>query len=144
MNVPQLLYPFICRWTSRLLPRTGLFEDKHLCLFPGKHGLIKAFVFNDGLLERAFRSCAQFLQSHKTLCSSMDCSLPGSSVHGIFQVRILEWFLFPSPLDHMSSQSVGPLASSIGITGELVKDANSQPRSTELEMPGVKPRKLWF
>ena len=32
--------------------------------------------------------------SHKsclTLCSSMDCSLPGSSVHGILQVRILEW-----------------------------------------------------
>ena len=26
-----------------------------------------------------------------TLCSPMDCSLPGSSVHGIFQARILEW-----------------------------------------------------
>ena len=26
-----------------------------------------------------------------TLCNSMDCSLPGSSVHGIFQARILEW-----------------------------------------------------
>ena len=26
-----------------------------------------------------------------TLCDSMDCSLPGSSVHGIFQVRVLEW-----------------------------------------------------
>ena len=26
-----------------------------------------------------------------TLCDSMDCSLPGSSVHGIFQARILEW-----------------------------------------------------
>ena len=25
------------------------------------------------------------------LCSPMDCSLPGSSVHGIFQARILEW-----------------------------------------------------
>ena len=28
----------------------------------------------------------------------MDCSLPGSSVHGIFQARILEW-PFPSPGD---------------------------------------------
>ena len=27
----------------------------------------------------------------KTLESPMDCSLPGSSVHGIFQARILEW-----------------------------------------------------
>ena len=26
-----------------------------------------------------------------TLCDPMDCSLPGSSVHGIFQVRVLEW-----------------------------------------------------
>ena len=26
-----------------------------------------------------------------TLCSAIDCSPPGSSVHGIFQARILEW-----------------------------------------------------
>ena len=26
-----------------------------------------------------------------TLCDLMDCSLPGSSVHGILQARILEW-----------------------------------------------------
>ena len=25
----------------------------------------------------------------------MDCSLPGSSVHGIFQVRVLEWVAMP-------------------------------------------------
>ena len=30
-------------------------------------------------------------QSCPTLCSPMDCSLLGSSVHGIFQIRILEW-----------------------------------------------------
>ena len=29
----------------------------------------------------------------------MDSSLPGSSVHGIFQARILEWEPFPSPGD---------------------------------------------
>ena len=34
---------------------------------------------------------AQSLQSHPTLCGSMDCSPPGSSVHGISQARILEW-----------------------------------------------------
>ena len=27
----------------------------------------------------------------QTLCDFMDCSLPGSSVHGILQARILEW-----------------------------------------------------
>ena len=30
-------------------------------------------------------------QSCPTLCNPMDCSLPGSSVHGILQARILEW-----------------------------------------------------
>ena len=32
-------------------------------------------------------------QSCLTLCHPMDCSLPGSSVHGIFQARILEWIV---------------------------------------------------
>ena len=31
-----------------------------------------------------------------TLCSTMDCSFPGSSVHEILQVRILQWVPFPS------------------------------------------------
>ena len=30
------------------------------------------------------------------LCDSMDCSPPGSSVHGSFQARILEWIAMPS------------------------------------------------
>ena len=40
--------------------------------------------------------CAQLLQSCPTHCSPMDCSLPGSSVHGIFQARILEQLAMPS------------------------------------------------
>ena len=35
-------------------------------------------------------------QSCPTLCDSLDCSLPGSSVHGILQARILEWVVMPS------------------------------------------------
>ena len=31
-------------------------------------------------------------QSCPTLCDPVDCSPPGSSVHGILQARILEWF----------------------------------------------------
>ena len=34
-----------------------------------------------------------------TLCDPMDCSLPGSSVHGIFQARVLSGLPFPSPGD---------------------------------------------
>ena len=35
-------------------------------------------------------------QSCPTLCDPMDRSLPGSSVHGIVQARILEWVAMPS------------------------------------------------
>ena len=31
------------------------------------------------------------VQSHQTLCDPMNCSLPGSSVHGVSLARILEW-----------------------------------------------------
>ena len=40
--------------------------------------------------------CAKSLQLCLTLCDPMVCSLPGSSVHGIFQARILEWVAMPS------------------------------------------------
>ena len=50
------------------------------CLFPGT------------LLCRCV--CCHF--SCVWLCNSIDCSLPGSSVHGILQARILEWVAMPS------------------------------------------------
>ena len=34
---------------------------------------------------------AKSLQSCLTLCDPVDCTLPGSSVHGIFQARTVEW-----------------------------------------------------
>ena len=39
--------------------------------------------------------CAKLLQSCPTLYDPIDCSPPGSSVHGIFQARILEWVAMP-------------------------------------------------
>ena len=39
---------------------------------------------------------AKLLQSCPTLCKPMDCSPPGSSVHGILQARVLEWVVMPS------------------------------------------------
>ena len=37
------------------------------------------------------KSESDVVQSCLTLLDPMDCSLPGSSVHGIFQARVLEW-----------------------------------------------------
>ena len=45
-------------------------------------------------------------QPCQILCDPMDCSLPGSSVHGVFQARILEWVAI-SCLRHQESLS-GP------------------------------------
>ena len=42
---------------------------------------------------------SEIAQSCPTLCDPVDCSLPGSSVHRIFQARVLEWVAFPSPGD---------------------------------------------
>ena len=36
-------------------------------------------------------AAAKSLQSCPTLCDPMDCSLPGSSIHGSLQARLLEW-----------------------------------------------------
>ena len=44
--------------------------------------------------------CAKLLRLCPTLCSPMDYSPPGSSVHGILQVRILEWVAIP-PQGHL-------------------------------------------
>ena len=50
-------------------------------------------------LSQGSEKCVKALvaQSCLTLCNPVDCSLPGSSLHGILQARILEWLPFPSP-----------------------------------------------
>ena len=37
------------------------------------------------------KSESEGTQLRPTLSEPMDCSLPGSSIHGIFQARVLEW-----------------------------------------------------
>ena len=43
-----------------------------------------------------------------TLCDSMDCSLPGSSAHGILQARILEWVAIPFSRGIFPTQGSNP------------------------------------
>ena len=42
------------------------------------------------------KSESEVAQSCSTLRDPMDCSLPGSSIHGIFQARVLEWGAIPT------------------------------------------------
>ena len=52
---------------------------------------------------------AKSLQPCPALCDPLDFSLPGSSVHGILQARILEWLPFPSPGD-LPDPGIEPLS----------------------------------
>ena len=57
------------------------------------------------ILEEAgwgyYSKCAAAAKSCRTLSNPMDSSLPGSSVHGIFQARVLEWGYSKCSLDLM-------------------------------------------
>ena len=75
-----------------------------------------------GSFSYSARVDATSLQSCPTLCSFNNHSLPGSSVHGILQARILEWVALPS--SRGSSQPRGETCifydSSISCTGRRV------------------------
>ena len=52
-----------------------------------------------GLVFECLCVCAKLILSCLVLCDTMDCSPPGSSVHGVLQAKILEWVAIPSPWD---------------------------------------------
>ena len=80
--------------SSGYMPRSGLAESYR--------GSIPNFLRKqDNLLGVSNESISH--SSHLILCDPMDCSSPGSSVHGILQVRILEWVAIP--FSRGSSQS---------------------------------------
>ena len=47
------------------------------------------------------KSESEVAQSCPTLCDPMDCSLPGSSVHGILQASVLEWVAISTSVNNM-------------------------------------------
>ena len=70
-----------------------------VCNFPGLKPACPAMQADSlplnhlGSPKRSMRVSA--VQSCPTLCNSMNCSPPGSSVHGILQARTLEWVAIP-------------------------------------------------
>ena len=53
--------------------------------------LLGPYCFCPLLCPSLLESESEVIQLCPTLCDPMDCRLPGSSVHGIFQARVLEW-----------------------------------------------------
>ena len=68
------------RWQPTRLP--------HPCDSPGKNTGVGCHFL---LQCMKVKSESEIAQSCLTLHNPMDCSLPGSSIHGIFQARVLEW-----------------------------------------------------
>jgi len=69
---------------SKLLlkSQTASFLPSYLSLHP---------CYNRKSTQYGFYLACEVTQSCPTLSNPMDCSLPGSSIHGIFQARVLEW-----------------------------------------------------
>ena len=51
------------------------------------------------------KSESEVAESHPILSDPMDCSLPGSSIHGIFRARVLEWGAFAFSVNSMKRQN---------------------------------------
>ena len=68
-----------------------------LCLCTYSHALARLCTLSHVLTHLSHPSVqiSSVAQSRPTLCDPMDCSLSGSSVHGILQARILEWVAIP-------------------------------------------------
>ena len=66
-------------------------------LFPSpKLYILPPFFLKHRVLPKSRYQFSSVTQSSLTLCNPMNCSMPGSSVHGIFQTRILEWVAISS------------------------------------------------
>ena len=72
--------------------------------------------------------CAKLLQLCPILCDPMDCSLPDSSVHGILQVRILEWVAMTSPGD-LPDPGINPRSPALQ-EDSLPSEPSEKPKNT--------------
>ena len=76
-------------------PHTQFSKCQHLA-WPGTFVRSKSWLVVNYWLTSLCCCCYSVTQSCLTLCDPMDCSPPGSSVHGISQARILGWVALSS------------------------------------------------
>ena len=75
---------------ASLFPNKGSDLEISECFLPW-HWRTQKSIDVPPLLRPAAAAAAKSLQLCPTLCDPIDGSLPGSSIHGIFQARVLEW-----------------------------------------------------
>ena len=98
ISVTSLIFLFPSLFIPKLSCQYYVPNLSQFCPFPSI--FVQAAIISclDIALVSAYSLCMldKLLQSCPTLCGPMDCSPPGSSVHGILQARILEWVAISS------------------------------------------------
>ena len=92
-----------------------------VCVCVCVYKYISAYIY----LHTHTQACS-YAQSCLTLCDPMDCSLPGSSAHGIFQARTLGTVVCQAPL-------------SIGLSRQELWSELPCPHPRDLPNPGIEP-----
>ena len=86
-----------------------------------------------GVLPPFLPTFVVFVQSCLTFCDPLDYSSPGSSVHEIFQLRILEWLPFPS-LGNLASLGIKPESLALQVDSSFAEPSGKpllHPRAEE-------------
>ena len=97
---------------------------------------------NEKMMWRESES--EVAQSCLTLCDPMDCSLPGSSIHGIFQAIVLEWIAISFSRGSSRPRDRTQVS---GIVDRHVTDVRRKwPQTSQEKKPQRKPSlsALWF
>ena len=93
-SVPGILQARILEWVAISFSRGSFWpRNRNLVSCIGDRFFtdwaMRQALYNSGWKKEKKES--DVAQSCPTLCNTVDCSLPRSSVHGIFQARVLEW-----------------------------------------------------
>ena len=106
------------RWQPTRLPRPWDSPGKNTGV--GCHLLLQC---------RKVKRQSEVAQSCLTLCNPMDCSLPGSSAHGIFQARVLKWgaiaFSSQIAIDHQTLWNLLSLVTPLVFFYPILKSLHS-------------------
>ena len=105
---------FATPWTPKTISSTYVPSSLNLPLSP-----LKSESVNHSA------AAAKSLQSCPTLCDPIDVSPPGSTVHGIFQARVLEWIVIAFSGLNTEASSIKSNFSP-GYVSELVQIADNR------------------